>query len=62
MEFTRLKVGEVKCVDDGKTMGVHVSTDNGSVTLIFNRAGDHEQMDTLAAELRKLGLSEVIVQ
>jgi hypothetical protein len=54
-------VGEVECVDDGQTMGVCASTGDGIVTLIFNRATDHKQMDELAAQLRKLGLSEIVI-
>jgi hypothetical protein len=62
MAYSRLTVGEVKCVDDGETMGVHIATQNGIVTLIFKHAADHKQMGALATELRKLGLSEVIVE
>ena len=53
MKYERVAVGEVKCVDDGKTMGVHASTGDGIVTLIFTRATDHKQMDELAGPTPK---------
>jgi hypothetical protein len=62
--WTKLKVGDVKCVDDGKTRGVHIACGHDGhsfVTLIFDKAIPHEQTDELERQLRKMKLTEVIV-
>jgi hypothetical protein len=63
--WTKLKKADVKCVDDGKTRGVHIACgDDGRscVTLIFDKAIPHKQTDDLMHLLEKMRLTEVIVE
>jgi hypothetical protein len=62
--WTKLKVGDVKCVDDGQTRGVHIACgDDGRsfVTLIFDKAIPHRETDDLMHLLGKMKLTDVIV-
>ena len=63
--WAKLKVGDVKCVDDGQTRGVHIACGEQGrsfVTLIFDKAIPHKQTDDLMHLLEKMKLSEVIVE
>jgi len=65
--WKRLKVADVKCLDDGQNKGVHIACgddQSGScVTLIFDKSVPHQETDDLVHLLqRKLKLSEVIVE
>ncbi len=64
--WTKLKVADVRCVDDGENRGVHIACGVDDtpyiVTLIFDKAIPHEKTDDLMHMLEKMKLSDVIVQ
>jgi len=64
--WTKLKVADVKCVDDSsQTRGVHIACGEQGrsfVTLIFDKAISHKQTDELMHLLEKMKLAEVIVE
>jgi hypothetical protein len=63
MKVTEYKVGEVKCIDDGKTKGVIMGCGGRNlVSLVFDASISHKQTDELARTLEKMGLIEVVVQ
>jgi hypothetical protein len=60
--WTKLKVADVKCIDDGQTRGVHIACgEQAFVTLIFDKVIPHKQTDDLMHLLEKMRLTEVIV-
>jgi ammonia channel protein AmtB len=63
--WTKLKVADVKCVDDSsQTRGVHIACgDDGRsiVTLIFDKSISHKQTDDLMHLLEKMKLTDVIM-
>ena len=63
MKITEYRVGEVKCVDDGRTRGVVIGCEGRNlVSLIFDGSIPHKQTDELARMLEKMKLLEVVVQ
>jgi hypothetical protein len=63
MKVTEYKVGEVKCIDDGKTKGVIIGCEGRNlISLVFNASLPHKQADELARTLENLGLVEVVIQ
>lgn len=63
--WTKLKVVDVKCVDDGENKGIHIACGDKPphiVTLVFDKAVPHEVTDNLVHLLREMHLSDVIVQ
>jgi len=63
---TEFKVMDVTCVDDSTlTRGVTIvsqATPFKGVTLIFDKTVPHPQTDELVALLRKMKLTEVLVE
>jgi hypothetical protein len=62
--WTKLRVADVTCLDDGQTKGVHIACGEDGrsvVTLIFDKSIPHEQTDELGRQLRKMKLAEVIM-
>ena len=63
MKLTEYKVGEIKCIDDGKTRGIVIGCEGRNlVSLVFDASIPHQQTDELARTLEKMGLIEVVVQ
>ena len=63
MKVIEYKVGDVKCVDDGRTKGVVISCEGRNlVSLVFDKSIPHKQTDELARLLEKMKLAEVVVQ
>lgn len=63
MKVAEYKVGEVKCVDDGRTRGVVIGCEGRNlVSLVFDSSIPHKQTDELARMLEKMRLVEVVVQ
>jgi hypothetical protein len=63
MTVTEYRVGDVKCIDDGRTRGVIIGCDGGNlVSLVLDGSIPHKLADELARTLEKLKLSQVVVQ
>jgi hypothetical protein len=63
MTVTEYRVGDVKCIDDGRTRGVIIGCDGGNlVSLVLDDSIPHRLTDELARTLEKLKLSQVVVQ
>lgn len=63
MKETTYKVGDVKCVDDGRTRGIVISCEGRNlVSLIFDGNIPHRETDDLVQILRNMKLCEVVFQ
>ncbi len=63
MKVTEYKVGEVKCIDDGRTRGVIIGCEGRNlVSLVLADTVTHKQTDELARLLHDMKLVEVVVQ
>jgi hypothetical protein len=63
MKVTEYKVGDVKCVDDGRTTGIVIGCEGRNlVSLVFDSSIPHKQTDELARMLEKMNLVKVVVQ
>jgi hypothetical protein len=63
MNITEYKVGDVKCIDDGRTKGVIIGCEGRNlISLIFDGSVSHTQTDELVRTLIKMNLREVAIQ
>lgn len=63
MREATYKVGDVKCIDDGRTRGIVIACEGRNlVSLIFDASILHKETDDLVRMLEKMKLSEVAVQ